>query len=132
MALGDYMAKFSLRLLPLLVALAVVGCGTGTQPVEMETTVKGVVELNGKPVGPVAISFYSPRHGNMAKAEVDKSGSFALNEKIPAGHYTLYLSAPESGGGAAGIPSKYFSDTATDQFFELKPGENDIVMKLKR
>lgn len=89
------------RYLPLLLLVAVLGCGSGN-PKTIKTT--GVVTYNGKPVEGAMVSFGSTEGKRSAGGQTDANGRFTLttfaqDDGAVPGQYTVAVSKSEITGG---------------------------------
>jgi hypothetical protein len=91
-------ARRSMRKLVLLLALALLGCGTDPGRTADPVDFSGEVTLNGKPLSAATLHLQPTGAGTEAFLPV-KSGTF--RGKVTPGRYTYYVS------GAKGIPEKF-------------------------
>jgi hypothetical protein len=125
-----------LLVLSCLVFAATAGCGS-SKPMG---TVKGTVTLDGTPYAEAAVIFLSLTTGQAASADIQAGGAFELPAPLPTGTYTVYL-APKAAGAAdepkpvsidQAIPDKYWNEAASDIKIDVKDGENDVKVELKK
>jgi len=123
-----------------LMTLSAVGCGKSAPTGK----VKGKVLLNDKPYSDAAVTFMDPQSGKAGSADIRPDGTFELTTPLPTGKYTVFL-APKAVSGSADtteapkpisidqtVPQKYWSDTTSDIRAEIKAGENDVPVILKK
>jgi hypothetical protein len=102
--------------------------------------VKGTVTLDGQPYADAAVVFLSMNSGQGASADIQAGGTFQLSSALPVDTYTVYL-APKAVDASdepkpvkidEGVPDKYWSEAASDIKIEVKEGENDVQVQLKK
>ena len=112
------------------------GCGK-SKPMG---TVKGTVTLDGQPYADASIVFLSLTSGQAASVDIQAGGTFQLPSPLPADTYTVYL-APKAGNPSdepkpvsidATVPDKYWNEAASDIKIEVKEGENNVQVPLKK
>ena len=119
--------------------LPIAGCGKSTP----KGTVKGKVLLENQPYSDARVALLSLQSGQASSADIRPDGTFQLNEPLPVGKYTVFLAAkssPEGGNEAApkpeaidrAVPDKYWSEATSDVSVEIKAGENDVTVPLKK
>lgn len=103
-------------------------------------TVKGTVMLNGAPYADAAVIFLSLTTGQAASADIQAGGTFQLPAPLPTDTYTVYL-APKTADASdepkpvsidQSVPDKYWNEAASDIKIEVKEGENDVKVELKK
>ena len=103
-------------------------------------TVKGTVTLDGKPYADASVVFLSLKSGQASSADIQAGGTFQLPSPLPVDTYTVYL-APKAEATSdepkpvkidEGVPDKYWSEAASDIKIEVKEGENDVQVQLKK
>ena len=113
------------------------GCGPAKKPMG---TVKGTVTLNGQPYADASVVFLSLTSGQAASVDIQAGGTFQLPSPLPADSYTVYL-APKAGNPSdepkpvsidAAVPDKYWNEAASDIKIEVKEGENNVQVELKK
>ncbi len=121
--------------------LAVVGCSGA------ESTVSGVVTLDGTPVEQGDVTFYPAQtgKGQAASGDITNGGKYTIQAAqtggLPAGEYLVRVvsrgdSTPHAQGGPP-TPGKFllpvrYSDAATSGLrFDVQPGSNEINLELK-
>jgi hypothetical protein len=121
--------------------LACVGCGGA------ESTVSGIVTLDGTPVEHGDVAFYPAQtgKGQAASGDIASGGEYTLQAGqtggLPAGEYLVRVvsrgeSIPHPQGGPP-TPGKFllpvrYSDAGTSGLrFEVLPGSNEINLELK-
>ncbi len=132
------------RILPLVILAGLAGCGSGEDLPET-TEVSGKVTLNGKLLTEGEITFYPkgdkshPAHG-----QIGPDGSFPSLTTFEAGdgatigeHIVTVQIFPkganpgfEAQAASVQIPQKYTSPTNSDYVVEVKPGSNNLHIKL--
>lgn len=134
--LGHQALTWSLSCIVCVCALTAVGCKP-TQPMGI---VKGVVKLNDEPYDDAAVVFLSLQSGQALSADIQAGGTFQLPAPLPTDMYTVYL-APKIAASTdepkpvsidAAVPDKYWSEAASDIKIEVKEGENDVQVLLKK
>ncbi len=112
------------------------GCGS-SKPVGM---VKGTVTLDGQPYADAAVVFLSMNSGQGGSADIQAGGTFQLPSPLPVDTYTVYL-APKAADASdepkpvtidAAVPDKYWNEAASDIKIEVKEGENNVQVPLKK
>jgi hypothetical protein len=112
------------------------GCGS-SKPMG---TVKGTVTLNGQPYADASVVFLSLTSGQASSVDIQAGGTFQLPAPLPADTYTVYL-APKAGNPSdepkpvsidAAVPDKYWNEAASDIKIEVKEGENNVQVELKK
>ena len=119
-----------------LALFAFAGCGS-SKPMG---TVKGTVTLNGAPYADAAVIFLSLTTGQAASADIQAGGAFQLPTPLPTGTYTVYLAPkvaeasdqPKPVSIDRTVPDKYWNEAASDIKIEVKEGENDVKVELKK
>lgn len=127
---------WSLSCIVCIASLTAAGC----KPTEPMGTVKGVVKLNDEPYDDAAVVFLSLQSGQALSADIQAGGTFQLPAPLPTDTYTVYL-APKIAASTdepkpvsidAAVPDKYWSEAASDIKIEVKEGENDVQVLLKK
>lgn len=125
-----------------LVGLMLAGC---SEP-PFESTVSGVVTLDGSPIGPGMIQYVPVDRGHTpATGTIQVGGDYQLNTSnaagVQPGEYDVTVAvydhpklAPGErapiGSSRLRTPEKYFSLDSTDLRFTVEPGENTIDIPL--
>jgi hypothetical protein len=117
---GNFMRK----LIPVLLALAPIGCGGVKQNPE-PVDVSGHVTQGGKPVSDVTFNLQPTGTGTQAMLPV-KAGSF--QGKVTPGRYTYYISEGRNAAAFKAIPGKYRSG-ALDRQIDVAEGK-DLTITL--
>ncbi len=137
------MSRFDLRRLswPLLCLLCVWQfTGSGCAKPKPMGTVKGTVTLDDKPYADAAVVFLSLTSGQASSAGIRAGGAFQLPSPLPTDTYTVYL-APKVGAPTdepkpvsidASVPDKYWSEASSDIKIDVREGENDVRVQLKK
>ena len=126
-------------------AFLVAICGFGGCSDSLGAKVSGVVTLDDKPLTTGHVAFVPKAgSGTIGNGQIDGSGNYVIQTGTSAGlapgAYTATVVAtepiPESGGNVEVVPklltpAKYSSDSTSDLHVEVKPGNNDIPLKLK-
>lgn len=103
-------------------------------------TVKGKVQLNGKPYAEdVSVIFMNMQTGQAASANIDSSGNFEL-EPLPLGTYNVFLAPmieegyvdPKPLKNDRSVPQKYWSEATTDISYDVTDGINEMTVDLKK
>jgi hypothetical protein len=117
------------------------GCG-GTY----DSTVHGLVKLDGNPVPRGTVTFAPAGNGSTAYGLVQSDGSYQLHtgreEGLPPGQYTVTIAANEAptvagrdGGppptGKPITPEWYRNPTSSGLSFTVESGDNEINLDLK-
>jgi hypothetical protein len=124
-------------------ALPVVAISIGCNAGPATGTVAGQVLFDGKPYGDAAVVFFSLTSGGGDTANLAEDGSFSLPTKLVVGDYRVYLApklAAPTGDDAPpapvktdnSLPDKYWSESSTDITVTVAPGENNVIIELKR
>jgi len=109
------------------------GCGAKQPATPVNNaTVHGSLQLDGKPIGPVSLEFYSDHFGKVGQAQVNKEGEIQTADPIPVGGYLIVLGPPETGTIPHSIPHNYFIDTSSGLHYELQAGDNELTIQLKK
>ena len=96
-------------------------------PVDKSSTVKGAVNLDGKPLQKGKISLHSNKGGAAASADV-RDGKFEFDEVKP-GQYVITVE--RTGGDAAhNLPKRYSDEDASNLKVEVKHGANELNFDL--
>ena len=97
----------------------------------LESTVRGVVTYQGKPVADAMVNFHPRQHSPTAYDMTDQRGRYFLktgtsNGIVPGGYWVTITGAPE-----AGFPQQYQMRGTSGLDFEVVSGKNqiDIVME---
>ncbi|MGM0486164.1 MAG: carboxypeptidase-like regulatory domain-containing protein [Planctomycetota bacterium] len=119
----------------LLLVLVLAGCGESTPT----GTVKGEVTLDGEPYSNAAVVLMSMETGQGGSVDIQPDGTFALQDPIPVGTYTVYL-APKAADNETeeaapvkidtAVPDKYWSEMSDIQI-EVNEGKNDVTVPLE-
>ncbi|MCA9116767.1 MAG: carboxypeptidase regulatory-like domain-containing protein [Planctomycetaceae bacterium] len=115
------------------------GCGGSSEVAKQPVT--GRVTFDGEAVTEGTVNFFSPETGAGASAPLDSTGSFKMEEGIPAGTYKVSIQPPsqEVAAGAPepenpkeypNIPEKYRSDTTSGLTANVTDGENSFDFPL--
>ena len=116
------------------------GCGGGR-----EASVRGLVTLDGEPLGHGNISFIPIPQGAGAHATIESDGSFSAStggtKGLDPGEYLLTVRAlgeatedPRGGPPIPGellTPKKYASSRTSELRFTIQPGSNDLEIELQ-
>ncbi len=120
----------------------IAGCGG------LESSVSGIVTLDGKPLelgeGTGTVSFHPQAGGSVAQARIGPGGRYELKtgstKGLPAGEYIVTVVAtgpkPKTPPGATPIPGPLLTPTSygtkniSDLRFTIHPGENEINIAL--
>jgi len=103
-------------------------------------TVKGTVTLDDKPYADAAVVFLSPTSGQASSADLQAGGMFQLPAPLPTDTYIVFLS-PKVGNPTdepkpvsidASVPDKYWNEASSDIKIEVKEGENNVQVQLKK
>lgn len=104
--------------------------------------VKGKVLLNDKPYSEAAVSFMDLQSGQAGSADIQPDGTFQLTTPLRPGKYTVFLSpkvvtadtteAPKPISTDRTVPEKYWSETTSGITVEIKEGDNDVPVTLKK
>ena len=121
--------------------IAAAGCGG-----VYDSTVTGVVKLNGNVVPRGTVSFVPNAAGPAAYGLIQSDGAYSLHtgreEGLPAGQYTVTVAANEppatptskDGGppptGKPITPAWYRDPATSGLSFEVKAGDNEIILEL--
>lgn len=121
--------------------LAFVGCNSA------ESTVSGIVTLDGKPVERGDVTFYPAQtgKGQAASGEISSGGEYNLQTGqtggLPAGEYQVRVVSrgesiphPQGGPPTPGkflLPDRYSDANKSGLHFEVQPGSNEINLELK-
>lgn len=123
----------------LIVALA--GCSRG-----LESSVSGLVTLDGQPIGPGFLVFApAESNHNPARGAIQLDGHYALKtintRGLPAGKYQVSVTVLDQPTVAPGersmvaatsrIPEKYNNPQTSGLEFDVQPGGNTIDIELK-
>jgi hypothetical protein len=124
------------------VSLLLVGCSKS----RFESTVTGIVKMDGAPIGPGVIQFVPQGNShNPATGAIQVDGSYQLNTSnevgLEPGDYRVTVAiydqpelAPGEraalGSAVLKTPEKYMSLETTDLKFTVAPGENKIEIPL--
>ncbi len=120
---------------------ALLGCSSA------ESTVSGIVTLDGKPVDQGDVTFYPAQtgKGQAASGEITSGGKYTLQAGqtggLPAGEYQVRVVSrgesiphPQGGPPTPGkflLPPRYSDAAKSGLHFEVKPGSNEINLELK-
>ena len=132
------MDKLTRFLLIALTALPFLGC-TKTTPTG---TVKGTVQVKGKPYTEAAVMIVSLATGHGGTAEIDAQGNYELKTPVPTGEYSVYFAPKEIPAAAATaaplpmvqdkkIPDKYWDEAGTDLKVTIKEGVTEFPIDIK-
>lgn len=128
------------RVAAALAALTLAGCG-GTY----DSTVAGVVSVDGKPLSVGLVTFDPQETGSSAYGVIDADGMYTVHtgrkEGLAAGDYGVSVTAYEPSGspgpqggpppmGKALVAERYRSPTTSGLKFTVTPGDNRIDLKL--
>ncbi len=118
-------------LLLLVVAIVAGGCGKTN-----DSTVTGLVTLDGKPLNGGNVWFVSDGGGTVAAAgAIDSSGRYQLKTPagpgLIAGKYKVMVKPDEAKPESNAIPRVYSSTGTTPLKFTVAAGENDRPLHLK-
>lgn len=119
---------------------AMLGCSGG-----QESSVEGVVTLNGTPLSRGSVTFVPVEQGASATAEIRANGRYvartASTVGLKPGEYLVAVRAredatpnPSGGAPAAGkliTPEKYGNSATSGFRFSVNPGANEINLDLK-
>lgn len=121
--------------------LACVGCGGA------ESTVSGVVTLDGTPVDLGDVTFYPAQtgKGQAASGDITSGGEYTIQAGqtggLPAGEYLVRVVSrgeptphPQGGPPTPGkslLPPRYGDASTSGLRFEVQPGSNEINLELK-
>jgi multidrug efflux pump subunit AcrA (membrane-fusion protein) len=86
-------------------------------------TVKGIVTLNGKPVGKGKVTFH-PETGEAIEADLNEDGSYSAKD-VPVGSIGVTIKAE-------GVPAVYADKNKTPFKFQVSRGENVLDMEVKK
>jgi hypothetical protein len=121
--------------------ITLAGCGGA-----YDSTVAGIVTLDGDAVPKGAVLFAPQSAGSSAYGMIQDDGSYALytgrEEGLPPGKYVVTVSANESAGTASkdggpppmgkALTPEWYRDPATSGLtFDVTPGDNEIDLELK-
>ena len=123
----------------LIVVAAFSGCSGN-----MGAQVSGTVTLDDKPLTTGNVAFVpAGGTGTISYGQVDAAGKYTINtataEGLPPGNYSVTVISTEPLPATAGeveitpkvlTPAKYSDASTTDLKIEVKPGKNDIPLKL--
>jgi hypothetical protein len=127
----------------LLAVLAAAGCGKTPEPIY---PVEGIVRVGGRPLKDGTIQFEMIERGTSGKrytstSTIDPDGRYRLRtferDGAPAGRHRVWVSPnfaamPDEIGTSvfrlSPIPRKYMQPTTTDLEYEVKTGDNEIVV----
>lgn len=123
--------RLALILLVSTIAIGTIGCGSGDTP--DLGRVKGLVTMDGKPLGGAVVMFV-PENGRPSMANTDPSGNYDLNytdeiKGAKVGKCTVSVQWPDGEPGSVKIPAKYNAKTELKN--EVKAGSNEINLDLK-
>jgi hypothetical protein len=123
------------------VAIALVGCGS-----EYDSTVNGIVKLDGNVVPTGTVTFAPQSSGPTAFSLIAPNGKYSLHtgreEGLPPGQYLVSVTAhalpaslrSKDGGPAPlgkAITPDWYRDAATSGLsFDVKPGDNELNLNL--
>ena len=118
-------------------AAVAAGCDDG----KPAGSVSGTVIYNGTPVTAGAVNFVS-KSGAAAVATIDDAGKYAVDGKLEAGEYTVYVTPPEPPDPVPGVapappkafpvPPKFRAAATSGVTVTVKPGTNaDVTVDLK-
>ncbi len=113
------------------------GCGKS----EPTGTVQGNVTWNDAPYADASVVFTSLDTGRGGVAPIQSDGTFRIETPLPVGTYKVYLEPkaleeemgqpqPIAMGGE--VPAKYWDEASSDISIEVKEGENDVTVPLKK
>ena len=116
--------------------VACLGCGSA----KPTGTVKGTVTLNGVPYADAAVIFLSLETGQGDSTDIQAGGAFQLPTPLVTGTYTVYLAPkaveasdqPKPVSIDQAVPDKYWNEAASDIKIEVKEGENNVKVELKK
>jgi hypothetical protein len=132
--------RLSVVILPLLVLVGVAGCG-GTY----DSTVSGVVTLDGNVVPRGTVAYMPVAGGPAAYAPIQQDGTYVMRtgreEGLPAGEYSVTVTANEAGGsrsadggpqppGKAITPPWYRTKDTSGLNYTVSTGANEINLEL--
>ena len=121
--------KGTMRLLLLLLATVLAGCGAKQQVDENRTVVAGTVTINGKPIPAGTILFESPEAGTATSAGI--SDGRYRSDRVPIGKNVVGIdTASVKYGNPAkfvAIPDKYADSGTSGLTIDVKPGTNENV-----
>ena len=127
-------------LLIIILVSLLTGCGQSS-----ESTVRGTVTFDGKPLSTGMVAFHSPKDGGATSyGQILANGSYEIRTGkrlgLVAGEYvaTVVATEPMTPKLAAGMekpkqitPARYANTTTTDLRCTVKPGANNIDFALK-
>lgn len=122
----------------ILASLVLYGCGG-----KLDSSVSGVVTVDGEPLRTGRVVFHATAGGAMAYGTIDAAGQYKITtgrEKgLMAGDYVVTVVATEAPSGPIGesygkliSPVQYTSKETTDLKFNIQPGANHINLPLHR
>ncbi|QDU18236.1 hypothetical protein [Urbifossiella limnaea] len=130
------MRRFDAGRWPVLLVVALVGCGGG----KPTGTVAGTVSYNGGPVHSGSLNLISTS-GAAALAKIGDGGAFKVDGELPAGDYTAYVTPPvpeplPPGTKAAApkkfeVPAKYQAPTTSGTTVTVQSGSNDLKVDFR-
>ena len=124
------------------IALGVVaGCGGGGGK-GPTGKVSGVVTFDGQPVTVGSVRLYNPKSASTGSGSIKEAGKFTLDAPVPVGSYKVSVVPPQEPPPEMGkpyepkkydnIPDKYRSELTTDITAEIKAGDNEIKVEMKK
>lgn len=119
-----------------LLLLPFAGCSK-TEPMGM---VKGMVQLEGKPISEMSVVFQNSSTGQVGSANLASDGAYEMPKPLPLGSYKVFLAPPVEEGYVdphpikidKSIPKKYLSASKSDITYDVKEGEQDYTVELKK
>jgi hypothetical protein len=132
----------------LCVLLALVGCGeapAGKKPDGELAQTTGVVTYKGNPVKGAQVTFYPQGQGNPGRGETAENGRFVLTtykdkDGAHVGIHVVTVALYPTGAlpgyevkssGVSPIPKKYEQPNTSTLTAEVKPGANNVELKLE-
>ena len=121
-----------------LTLIAIVGCSKSNPT----GTVKGSVQVKGKPYTDASIMIVSLATGQGGTAEIDADGNYHLKNPVPVGVYSVYFAPKEIPAASATaapvpmvqdrkIPDKYWDEAGTDLKVTINEGVTDFPIVIK-